>query len=159
MSASFRVRPARLEDRAACVRLWQALQDEQAGLDPAHRLAPDAAERWANDVREWVRSPVDAVLVAEREGEVVGLVTAHPHRPAPLYADRLLVWLDDLYVAPEARGTGIGSALLDAAETFARALGAEAVEAGIRAANGPMRAMWARRGGREASVAVAKRLG
>ena len=159
MREPFPVRPARPEDRAACVRLWEALQVEQTALDPSHQLAPDAATRWANDFREWVRSPVDAVLVAERGGTVVGLITAHPHRPAPLYADRLLVWLDDLYVVPGARGAGVASALLDAAEAFAGELGAEGVEAGIRAANAPMRALWARRGGREAAVGVEKGLG
>ena len=153
------IRPARREDRAACVALWQALQAEQAAMDPDHRLAPDAATRWRADFDAWVRSRVDAVLVAERGGALVGLITAHPHRPPPLYADRLLVWMDDLYVAPGARGLGVGSALLDAAEAFARSLGAEGVEAGIRTANAPMRALWERRGGRETAVMGAKTLG
>ena len=150
------VRPARREDRAACVRLWAALQAAQTALDPAHRLAPDAAERWATDFADWTRSKVDAVWVAERSGDVVGLLTAHPHRPSPLYADRLLVWLDDLYVEPSARGCGVATALLDAGEAFARELGADGVEAGIRTANAPMRELWARRRGRESVVVVTK---
>jgi GNAT superfamily N-acetyltransferase len=153
------IRPARTGDRPACLELWRALQDEQAVRDPAHRLAPDAAQRWQTDFGWWLRSEVDAVLVAEREGAVVGMITAHPHRPSPLYADELVCWLDDLYLRPDARGLGAAALLLDAAETFARRIGAAAVEAGIQADNAEMRAVWTRRGGRERSITVRRDLG
>lgn len=50
-------------------------------------------------------------LVAERAGEVVGYAYAGTYRARPAY--RFTVE-DSVYVAPEAQGTGVGSALLAA---------------------------------------------
>ena len=163
MRTEIRVRPATSADRAACLDMWTALHAELSGREPTHRLAPDALSRWENDLGWWLRSEHDAVLVAEHEGtgheeRVVGMITAHPHRPAPLYVDELRLWLDDLYVKPGARRCGVGIALLDAAEAFAAEIGAGAVEAGILAENGPMRALWARRGGRETAVTARREI-
>lgn len=51
----------------------------------------------------------DTCLVAEREGELIGFVLAY--RP-PARRDELFVW--QIGVAPEARGAGLGTQLLDA---------------------------------------------
>lgn len=57
-------------------------------------------------------------FVAERDGELVGLV--HMREFArPLAASRGL-FVDDLFVAESARGTGIGAALLETARNYAR---------------------------------------
>lgn len=42
-----------------------------------------------------------------------------------LYSDALGVWLDELYVVPAKRGTGLGRALLDGAVTLSRERGAD----------------------------------
>jgi L-2,4-diaminobutyric acid acetyltransferase len=52
----------------------------------------------------------DTCLVAEQDGELLGFVLAY--RP-PARRDELFVW--QIGVAPEARGTGLGTRLLDAA--------------------------------------------
>lgn len=49
-------------------------------------------------------------LVAEEEGHVLGYAYAAPFRSRPAY--RFIVE-DSIYVAPEAKGRGIGAALLD----------------------------------------------
>ena len=159
MSGPVHVRPARSDDRAACLRMWEALHAEQAALDPSHRLAPDAPTRWGNDFGEWVRSQADAVLVAEREGALVGPHHGPPAPPGPALRRPPAGLAGRPLRGARRAGPRRGfPALLDAAEAFARDLGADAVEAGIRAANAPMRAVWARRGGREAAVAVEKAL-
>jgi GNAT superfamily N-acetyltransferase len=55
------------------------------------------------------------VWVAEREGAIVGTVSAVP-RAAELY-------VRSMAVRPTAQGWGAGAALLDAAEAFARQIG------------------------------------
>jgi GNAT superfamily N-acetyltransferase len=62
--------------------------------------------------------PVHA-LVAERDGELVGLAHFIFHRSTILLGDTC--YLQDLFTAPVARGTGIGRALIE--ETAARARG------------------------------------
>jgi len=68
-----------------------------------------------------------AILVAEdAHGQVVGFTQLYPAFCSVL-ADRIYV-LYDLFVAPSARGTGAGRALMEAAEAFARKNGAARLE-------------------------------
>jgi phosphinothricin acetyltransferase len=59
-------------------------------------------------------------LVAEGDGGVLGYAYAGPFRPRPAY--RFIVE-DSVYVAPEAKGRGIGLALMRALVEAAQALG------------------------------------
>ena len=51
-------------------------------------------------------------LVAEKDGELIGLTHYLFHRHG--WKIEKIVYLQDLYVAPEARGTGAGRALIEA---------------------------------------------
>jgi len=57
-------------------------------------------------------------FVAEMEGRVVGLATAHAF--ASIHAERDVAWLTTLVVAEDARHQGVGRALVAAAEGWAR---------------------------------------
>lgn len=120
------VRPVRLEERATAAALV-----ERAYAEYASRMAPDA---WAG-LHEAVRAALAHAgaaewLVADREGEIVGSVFLYPPAidayggltgRAPWPELRLLA------VAPEARGAGVGRALMDACVARARAMGADAL--------------------------------
>ena len=80
-------------------------------LASIHRRSRAAGMPWLavvhdeDETRSWMRDVVLAhlrVLVAERNGRPVGF--------AAVSGD----WLEQLYVAPEAIGTGVGRSLLDA---------------------------------------------
>lgn len=83
-------------------------------------------------------------LAAELDGRVVGYSYASPYRPRPAYRNTVE---DSVYVAPEARGRGVGRALLTAL-----------IE---RCESGPWRRMIAVIGdsGNAGSVALHERLG
>lgn len=67
------------------------------------------------------------IIVAENAGgDIVGFTQLYPAFCSVL-ADRTFV-LYDLFVAPAARGTGAGRALMEAAETHARRSGAARLE-------------------------------
>jgi ribosomal protein S18 acetylase RimI-like enzyme len=67
------------------------------------------------------------ILVAEvASGTLVGFTQLYPAF-CSVAADRTFV-LYDLFVTPEARGTGAGRALMEAAEAHARAAGAARLE-------------------------------
>ena len=64
-------------------------------------------------------------LLAGRD--VIALLTLRPN----LWYDGPVAVLDELYVAPEARGRGLGSALLAAAEAVTRQRGGELLEINV----------------------------
>src|SRR5471032_3015547 len=88
-------------------------------------------------------TPGKAVLAARlgwlfAGGDVVALLTGDPAVAVALLTLRPNVWydgpvalLDELYVAPEVRGRGLGSALLAAAEAVTRQHGGELLEINV----------------------------
>ncbi len=111
--SAIRIRPARPDDVPALGRLAAALVRFHVELDAARFMNIENAEvgygRWLGKEAE---DPEALVLVAEREGEVVGYAYA---RLEPKNYNALrdaCAVLHDILVAPEARGTGAGEALL-----------------------------------------------
>jgi GNAT superfamily N-acetyltransferase len=64
-------------------------------------------------------------LVAEKEGQLVGLAHYLFHRNTALLND--VCYLQDLFTAPEARGQGIGKSLIEAVYERARTHGSSRV--------------------------------
>lgn len=65
----------------------------------------------SDGLRQWLfTSPVASALVAEMGGETVGYAVYF--RSFSTFLGRPGIWLEDLYVTPELRGTGIGKSLL-----------------------------------------------
>jgi GNAT superfamily N-acetyltransferase len=131
------VRRASLEDSEAFTRAHEAAWD--AALAPIagrrlEELVPfkERVERF----RAGLASPgADAsVLVAEREGKIVG------------EAIRVGSELRDLYVVPEAWGTGAGPALMDEVLAEIRASGATEATLWVVEANGRARRFYEREG-------------
>jgi GNAT superfamily N-acetyltransferase len=108
------VRPARPDDWPAVAGLLVEL-----GRGVAAGTAEDATHRlqFAGHLRR-----LDSVtLVAEVDGAVVGVVDMEYHQR--LGDHRPQARVNDLVVAEDARGAGVGRALLDAAEALARKRG------------------------------------
>jgi GNAT superfamily N-acetyltransferase len=100
-------------DRAQWDALWAGYLDfYQSSLDPA---VSDVTFARFLDPAE----PMFA-LVAERDGKLVGLVHCVTHRGTWSIGD--FCYLEDLFVAPQARGLGIGRALIEAVYARADAL-------------------------------------
>ncbi len=92
------LRPADPDDAAALADVH--LTSRRAASMPPSVHADDEALPWLAG-----RIGTDEVWVAEVEGRVVAYLRMTP------------AWLDDLYVAPEHAGQGIGSMLLDLAKS------------------------------------------
>ncbi|CAA9529774.1 MAG: hypothetical protein AVDCRST_MAG73-834 [uncultured Thermomicrobiales bacterium] len=109
------VRPAQDADIPAITRVYnQGIADRLATLETEPR---DEDER-----RAWLlgRGERHPVLVAERGGEVVGWGCLNPFSPRPAYR---FVADFSVYVGREARGGGVGGALLAALIAAAGRLG------------------------------------
>ena len=116
------IRDARPEDRAQWQPLWDGYNAfyEREGPTALPREMTEATWRRFMDPAE----PVHA-LVAERDGRLVGLAHYLFHRST--IAMNHGCYLQDLFTAREARGGGIGRALIAAVVERARAAGAARV--------------------------------
>ncbi len=121
-TAELVVRPLRPTDLAA----WRAMWDGYNafyGRHGATALAePITAQTWARLLDE--HEPVHA-RVAERDGQLVGLVHWVFHRSTSRLAD--VCYLQDLFTHPEVRGQGVGRALIQAVYAKAQEAGASRV--------------------------------
>lgn len=99
-----RVRPATAYDVPVVLQLVRELA--------AYEREPDAVEATETMLHEALFGPAPAAsaLVAEHDGEVVGFALWFP--TFSTWTGRPGLWLEDLFVRPQARGTGLGKALL-----------------------------------------------
>lgn len=126
--STVRIRPATKEDVPTVAGMagelyamhhaWDAVRFwDLGGHDPARRAGRE----------RFFRSQVEAedtfLLVAELDGAVVGY--AYLTVEGPLYEDLLesSVWLHDIFVKPDARGTGAADALFEEGRRRAAATG------------------------------------
>lgn len=119
------IRPGRPEDAAACAAIYNDWVDETPWMPRIH-----PREDVVRHYREHVMA-VCRVTVAEREGAVRGFIAVDGEG-----------YVGGLYLAPAARGRGIGAALLDAA----KAARPEGLTLWTFALNAPARRFYARQG-------------
>lgn len=109
------IRPVRSEDKAQWLPLWQGY----LAFYKVENLPPEVTETtWARFLDE--AEPMHA-LVAEDGGELLGLVHYIFHRNTWMVND--VCYLEDLFTAEQARGKGVGRALIEAVYARAAAAG------------------------------------
>lgn len=122
MSTSITVREIQACDREA----WDPLWDGYNAF--YERVGPTALDPGISDA-SWRRflDPTEAVfaLVAESDGKLVGISHYLFHRSTTRI--ELVCYLQDLFTAPDARGQGVGRALIEAVYARAKAAGIQRV--------------------------------
>ena len=122
MSASIHIRPVLASDFAAWSTLWDGY-NAFYGRSGATALSPDITRMtWSRFFDAY--EPVHA-LVAERNGELLGLVHYLFHRSTTMIGPTC--YLQDLFTAETARGKGVGRALINAVYERAREAGSPRV--------------------------------
>jgi ribosomal protein S18 acetylase RimI-like enzyme len=133
------------------VELWLALADGQRTYG-SHLLVEENSER----IRESIlRHVVSGSLLVARDGAVVGFVMFSTETGS-YEQDRSRGVIENLYVVPDRRGEGIGTALLEAAETRLGELGADAIALDVMADNESARRFYRDRGYRPHRVELEK---
>jgi ribosomal protein S18 acetylase RimI-like enzyme len=118
-------------DVGAVVDCWVALAADQR-RHASHLLAEPNRQVIADSIR--MATAAGLVVVADRDGAVVGFAMAHQELDG-LQRDVALGVIDAMYVHPDARGRGLGRALLEAAEAALARRGADHVALEVLTAN------------------------
>ena len=158
MSDAFTIRPATSDDEPALIEIQHSSAIHHATIDP-DRWRMQTLEEGARSRRHWHRvGPRSEGLVAVADGRVVGMVELWLKRPRDAEGARIARIKVDLglAVAPDWRGRGVGSALMRAAEDWARAHGAERMVLDLDAYNDGARRLYERLGYEVEALAMDK---
>jgi GNAT superfamily N-acetyltransferase len=131
------------------VRVWRAAPGE---AEPVARLIAEFGEWWGkNPVRpEQVRANVERIMAGD-DGEFLLGAADDATEPAGVCQVRFRwsvwksaedCWLEDLYVLEDARGSGLGRALVEAALERARERGCKRIELDVNEDNAPALALY-----------------
>jgi GNAT superfamily N-acetyltransferase len=125
---------------------WSALRDlrlRSLTADPDAFGSTLERERGFSDA-DWqdrARSMEGVIVVAESADGLTGIAMGAPLRERPADTGVFAMW-----VAPEARGQGIGGQLLDAIVAWARSAGKPSLELGVVTSNADAIALYVGRG-------------
>ncbi len=155
------VRPATAEDVPVLGRLGAMLLRSHHGFDPRRFLAPgeDPEAGYAAFLRTQLDDPDGLVLVAERDGEILGYVYAgiEPRSWKELRDEA--GFIHDVAVADAARRERVATVLIAAAIDWLRRRGVPRVVIWTAEANEPGRRLFTALGFRKTMVEMTRELG
>jgi GNAT superfamily N-acetyltransferase len=107
-------RLAKPTDLKALLPLAEAFAHEQQSQTPTdNKLTERFMEYVQSGLAQALGAPVACVMIAENEGRLVGYAVGMLQGPPPIFEDVPYIFLSDLYVVPEFRRQGIGTALVE----------------------------------------------
>lgn len=122
MPSPVHIRPVAEADFPAWLPLWDGYNAFYGRSGPTALPERITQATWSRFFDAY--EPVHA-LVAERDGRLLGLVHYLYHRSTTLFGP--ICYLQDLYTAADARGQGVGRALIEAVYERARQAGSQRV--------------------------------
>ena len=148
----FIIRPGRREDVEEATRLWMRSAEEHTEHDQIYATAPGAERVMRRFLADLTASSHTFLFVAESGGQTVGFISGELREGSPSFRQRTWASVDDVFVEPDSRNLGIGRALLQSVDAWAKERGANGISLQVAAANRRGRKFYEELGFREVSV-------
>lgn len=147
MGEAANIRVATPTDRDAVLELWLELIDYHRSLDPDYPGALGIRDAVIDEILRGIEARSCQLLVAERDGVLLGFAFAEIEaETGEVAGEPGPCWVHEIFVASEARRSGIGSALLDFAERFFATRPGGRVVVRVESSNVDGLRFWERRG-------------
>jgi GNAT superfamily N-acetyltransferase len=149
-----------MRDAAAVRACFVELQESERAFDSRMPRGEAVADAYLARMFERCAKWAGRVFVAEEDGRAVGFVCVWARVPPEELDDEPVdvAYVSDLVVLPPWRGRGLGAALLERAEGYARSHGTAVLGIGVKDANRGARRLYERHGFAAVHVEMAKRL-
>ena len=136
------------------------LQDYERRLDPRMPSGESIADDYLVEMFMQCRQFAGCVFVCEQETIVAGYITVHTQYVSEDIDDgpRKFGFISDVFVAQGHRGEGIGKALLNHAQAYAREKGVSEMMIGVLASNKQARSLYESLGFEEFAIKLEKKL-
>ena len=136
------VRQASSEDLKAVVALRLSLLREHKDHPIYGRLRSDALHRARDLFAAQLDSPSEVIFLAERSGEVVGILRCIESSGSPLLHPTRYGYVSSVFVTPSARRTGVLRALLERATSWCEERGLDEMRLHSVAGDSVSEAAW-----------------
>ena len=152
------IREATSDDASALGRLGAALTRLHYSFDRERFITPgpNLEEKYGRFLVSHIASEHDVVFVAERAGEIVGYVWGGVEEKSYKELRDTAGFVHDVFVAEDARGTGTGERLVEAAAEWLLARGMPRVMLWTAEQNGPAQRLFERLGFRRTMIEMTR---
>lgn len=146
MPEGVEIRNAKAGDIAFVIGLWQGMMEESGRADERLEAKEGAEVIWARWAGERMRDQNSIVLVAEKEGGLVGYCMAYVEKSLPVHKMKEHGYISDVYVDESERGKGLASELVRRMLDFFREKGVKAVQITVAVRNEKAQKFWGKLG-------------
>jgi ribosomal protein S18 acetylase RimI-like enzyme len=147
------IRAATLGDLEAILPLVGKTCAFHEAMDPAkYGFLPNPSDRYRRWLTGRVSDAASVVLVAEREGRIVGFVLAMAEDEIPIYRVKRFGFVHDLWVEEQYRNEGIARQMVSLLVERFREMGVDQVRCDVLFGNEPARNLFAACGFRPTTV-------
>lgn len=136
------IREAREDDLDAVDDLWEMLAKHHERLSDRFSLSLDGKRKWSWYLREKFEEISTKLVVAEEDGELVGFMLCLLEPNAPVYKERKIGVISDVFVKEVRRRKGLAKKMFDFAAKWFKKNKVRTVRLNVAADNLEARAAW-----------------
>jgi ribosomal protein S18 acetylase RimI-like enzyme len=146
ISKVIEIREGRIDDLGAVVDLWEELVEHHGRLSPQFAPAADSREKWSKYLAKKFSEKSTKLIIAQEDGEIVGFMLCLLSPNAPIFKERTLGLISDVYVRKERRQKGVAKEMLKVGLRWFMKNKVKSVQLSVAAANFEARAVWGQLG-------------